>query len=197
MKLVSTARRMLRGEVNPRVAALEAARRVRVANERRRERAELTQLDQQPARLREEFARIRASDLLAHFRSRVKPRFLPGFHDLPRTAELQRTIFPPQTEQLITSARQIIDQHSWPLLGFCEKCFGEDEINWNADPLSGFHWPLDFHADINLIRDDGSDARVTWELNRLAHLITLGRAYALTSDETFSHEFLVPQVNRR
>ncbi|HEX3142860.1 MAG TPA: heparinase II/III family protein, partial [Pyrinomonadaceae bacterium] len=189
MKLVSTAKRMLRGEVNPRVAALEAARRVRVANERRRERAELAQLDQQPARLREEFARIRASDLLAHFRSRVKPRFLPGFHDLPRTAELQRTIFPRQTEQLITSARQIVDEHCWPLLGFGEKCFGEQEINWNIDPLSGFHWPLDFHADINLIRDDGSDARVTWELNRLAHLITLGRAYTITNDETFSHEF--------
>ena len=189
MKLVSTAKRMLRGEVSARVAALEAARRVRVANERRRERAELAQLDQQPARLREEFARIRASDLLAHFRSRVKPRFLPGFHDLPRTAELQRTIFPHQTEQLITSARQIIDEHCWPLLGFGEKCFGEDEINWNTDPLSGFHWPLDFHADINLIRNDGSDARVTWELNRLAHFITLGRACAVTNEERFSKEF--------
>src|SRR5207237_4470618 len=54
---------------------------------------------------------------------------------------------------------------------------------------SNFDWPLDYHADINLIRRDGSDARVVWELNRLAHLITLGRAYAITSDQKFSEEF--------
>ena len=180
---------MLRGEVSARVAALEAARRVRVANERRRERAELAQIDQRPARLREEFARIRASDLLTHFRSRVKPRFLPGFQDLARSAELQQTLFPQQTEQLLKSARRIVDDHCWPLLGFGEKCFGKDEIQWNIDPLSGFNWPLDYHADINLIRGDGSDARVTWELNRLGHLVTLGRAYAITNDERFSKEF--------
>jgi hypothetical protein len=180
---------MLRGEVSARVAALEAARRVRAANERRRERAELAALDQQPARLREEFARIRAADLLAHFRARVKPRFLPGFHELARTAELQQTLFPQQTEQLLKSARRMVDDHCWPLLGFSEKCFGKDQIQWNADPLSGVVWPLDYHADINLIRNDGSDARVTWELNRLAHFITLGRAYAMTNDEKFSKEF--------
>jgi hypothetical protein len=179
---------MLRGEVSARVAALEAARRVRVANERRRERAELPSLDQRPARLREEFARIRASDLLAHFRSRVKPKFLPGFQDAARSAQLQQIIFPHETTQLIEAAQQIVKEHCWPLLGFGEKCFGKDAIEWNRDPLSGFTWPLDYHADINLIRNDGSDARVTWELNRLAHFSTLGRAFAITNDETFSRE---------
>lgn len=180
---------MLRGEVSARVAALEAARRVRVAKERRRERAELAQLDQQPARLREEFARIRAADLLAHFRSRLKPAFLPGFQDLARSAELQTALFPHQTAKLLESAQRIVSDHCWPLLGFDEKCFGKDEVHWQIDPLSGFNWPLAYHADINLIRNDGSDARVTWELNRLAHFITLGRAYAITNDERFSKEF--------
>jgi len=180
---------MLRGEVSARVAALEAARRVRVANDRRRERAELAALDQQPARLREEFGRIRAADLLAHFRARVKPRFLPGFHDLARTGDLQQTLFPEQTEQLLKSARRIVDDHSWPLLGFGEKCFGKDAIEWNRDPLSGFNWPLDYHGDMSLVRNDGSDARVIWELNRLAHFITLGRAYVITNDERMSKEF--------
>jgi Heparinase II/III N-terminus/Heparinase II/III-like protein len=180
---------MLRGEVSARVAALEAARRVRTANERRRERAQLAALDQQPARLREEFARIRASDLLAHFRSRVKPKFLPGFQYVARTAELQQTLFPAQTAKLLASAQRIVDLHAWPLLGFGESSFGTNDVQWNRDPLSGFNWPLDYHADLNLIRNDGSDARVTWELNRLAHFITLGRAYSITNDERFSEEF--------
>jgi len=189
LKLFSKTKRVLRGEVSPRLAALEAARRIRTLNERRRERAQLAELDLQPARLREEFARIRASDLLAHFRSRVKPKFLPGFQDFTRSAELQRKLFPQPTAQLVDQARRIVKEHCWPLLGFGEKCFGKEAIEWNRDPLSGFIWPLDYHADINLIRKDGSDARVVWELNRLSHFITLGRAYAITNDDTFSKEF--------
>lgn len=189
MRLISTTRRVLRGEVTPRVAALEAARRLRTVNGRRRERAQLAELDRQPARLREEFARIRASDLLAHFRSRIKPKFLPGFQDFTRSGELQQKLFPQETAQLIEQARHIVKEHCWPLLGFGEKCFGKEAIEWNRDPLSGFIWPLDYHADINLIRKDSSDARVLWELNRLSHFITLGRAYAITNDDTFSREF--------
>jgi len=186
MKIISKTKRVLRGEVNARTAALEAMRRVSVRTARRKEQAQLAELNQQPARLREEFARVRASDLLAHFHSRPRPKFFPGFPDLATTARLQRQIFPDETARLIQQAARIVDDHCWPLLGFGDKCFGEAEIQWNRDPLSGFSWPLDYHADINLIRNDGSDARVVWELNRCAHFITLGRAYAMTNDDKIS-----------
>ncbi|MFN2576165.1 MAG: alginate lyase family protein [Pyrinomonadaceae bacterium] len=189
MKLISKAKRILRGEVSPRLAVREAARRVRSLNERRRERAALAELERQPARLREEFARVQAPDLLAHFRSRLQPRLLPGFQHAARSAELQQKLVPQATAQLIDQARRIVDEHSWPLLGFGEMGFGKEGIDWNRDPLSGFNWPLDYHADINLMRNDGSDARVVWELNRLSHFITLGRAYAITNDNIFSNEF--------
>lgn len=190
MKLLSKIRQALRGNVEPRFAALETARRVRVLRDQRHERSRLEELNRQPARLREEFARVRASDLLAHFRSRVRPKFFPGFSDSRRTAALQQQLSPAQTTDLINAARQIADEHCWPLLGFGDKSFGADEIEWNRDPLSGLEWPLDYHADIHLMRNDGSDARVVWELNRLSHLITLGRAYAFTNDETYTQEFL-------
>lgn len=61
---------------------------------------------------------------------------------------------------------------------------------WNRDPRSGYLWPLDYHRDIKLMRSDGSDIRVVWELNRLAHFITLGRAYKLTQDERFTTAFM-------
>ena len=189
MAIFSKAGKIFRGDVDARDAASEALRRVKLTRVRRRERASLVTLDQQPARLREEFARIRAGDLLAHFRTRTNPKFFPGFEDLKITAELQHQIFPQPTARLLSHARLIAQDHRWPLLGFGEQCFGADEINWNRDPLSGYQWPLDYHADINLLRNDGSDARVTWELNRLGHLITLGRAFALSGDEQFSREF--------
>jgi hypothetical protein len=189
MSIFSKIRRMLRGEVSAGTAALEAIRRVNSGLGQRRELRELAELNRQPARLSEEFAQMTAADLLAHFRSRQSPQFFPGFDNAARTTKLQRELLPGQTEELIAAAQQIATEHCWPLLGFGNKCFGAGEIDWNLDPLSGVDWPLAHHAEINLMRNDGSDARVLWELNRMSHLITLGRAYALTGDEKFSGEF--------
>ena len=183
--LTQKLRRVFRGEVDAATALKEASRRIAVKSSRRRERAHLVELDRQPAGLREEFARIRSADLLAHFLTRAKPQFFPGFQDLNATAQSQKHLSADETAILIHSAQRICHNHCWPLLGFGEKCFGREEIEWNRDPLSNLVWPLAYHADINLMRQDGSDARVLWELNRLSHLITLGRAYAVSrADQT-------------
>src|SRR5262249_45513991 len=104
-------------------------------------------------------------------------------------AKLQQDLFPEHTRQMLSDAERIVAEHCWSLLGFGEKCFGKDEIRWHRDPVSRFDWPLTYHADLNLFRDDGSDARVVWELNRCGHFLALGRAYAISGDERFSAEF--------
>lgn len=181
-------RSVLSGQISPRVAALEYVRRCKRGVSRRRERGALDELHSQPARLSTDYLNLTASDLLRHFRERRRPSFLPGFEAAAETAALQQKNFPVETVQLIESARLITERHRWPLLGAGEMDLG-DQINWNRDPLSGRAWPLDFHADIALWHDDGSDIRVLWELNRLGHLITLGRAYVVTQDELFADEF--------
>src|SRR2546423_4111838 len=99
-------KRMLRGEVSVRTAALETLRRIRAALDRRRERASLSLIDRQPARLREEFARLSAPDLLAHFRSRQSPEFFPGFSaGAEQVAALQQELFPDESKELITQAK--------------------------------------------------------------------------------------------
>ncbi|MFZ0750240.1 MAG: heparinase II/III family protein, partial [Pyrinomonadaceae bacterium] len=183
-------KRMLRGEVSAGTAVLEALRRVNAGLLRRREQRQLAQLNRQQARLSPEFTRLSRAQLLEHFRARSSPKFFPGFVDTTKTASVQKELFQHETDQLLVVAKRIADVHCWSLLGFGEKCFGSSEINWNRDPLSGVDWPLDYHADVNLFRGDGSDARVLWELNRLSHLITLGRAYAVSGDEHFAAEFL-------
>src|SRR5688572_4453397 len=51
-----------------------------------------------------------------------------------------------------------------------------DVTDWRRDPRSGYVWPLDYHRDLKLLRSDGSDVRVLWELNRLGYLLRLDDA---------------------
>ena len=186
MSIVRKIRRTLRGEVAPTAAARELLRRSRVRLDRRRERARLGKLQQRAARLHPAFASMTGAELLDHFRTRSQPAFLPGFSI--DVGPLQSKLFPEATKQLLSQAERIVNDRSWPLLGIGETNFGE-QVDWHRDPLSQFHWPLEYYADLNLLRDDGSDARVLWELNRLSHFLTLARAYVVNKEERFAAEF--------
>lgn len=183
-------RRALRGEVGARVAALEVVRRSRAALERRRERSSLEKLNAAGARLCAEFARLSQSALLEHFRSRSSPKFFPGFSiSFNKLSNAQRSFFPEETKQLIESAAGIAFEHRWSLMGYEEQCFGSPTIEWRRDPRSNREWPLTFHAETIYQHADRSDIRVVWELNRMAHLVTLARAFSLTEDERLAAEF--------
>ncbi len=184
MSIIRKVKRALRGEVEPKVVVLESIRRARVAQLARKERSQLDKINNELPKL---WLDKNPVSQLSHFQTRADVKFLPGFS--LKSSALQRDLFPSETEELLNNARRIVDSHAWALLGFGKKNFGE-EIQWRRDPLSGYDWPLDYHRDTQLIRNDGSDARVTWELNRLGHLLTLCRAYAVSGDETFTVECL-------
>ena len=173
MAVLNKIRRAVRGEVKLTTVALEALRRSRASLQQRKERAGLD--SDEPLSLAPAFARMSADELLAHFRGERAAKFIDGLIE-SETAD-------------IAAADRIVDSHSWPLLGFGEKCFGK-EIQWTRDPLSNYAWPLDYHRDIRLVRGDGSDVRVLWELNRLGHFLTLARAYSLTKNQRYSAEFV-------
>lgn len=186
--LIPRIRRALRGEVDALTLAREALRRSRAAIRRDRERAGLDMLDRTPARLAPAFRSLGGEALLEHFRHRTEPRFLPGFNPSESSTDYLYGRFGEETRRLIRDAAAVVDEHRWPLLGFGERRF-RDEIEWRRDPLSGYEWPLEFHADISFQRKDGSDVRVLWELNRLNQLLTLARGYSVTRDEDFAREF--------
>lgn len=172
MAVLKKLKRALRGDVKLTTVAREAIRRGRASLQERKERAEIDK--NEPLALADPYTRMNTEELLVHFRGRLEPKFF-GALVAPEPME-------------IVAADRIVNSRSWLLLGFGEKCFGSD-IQWRRDPLSDYVWPLDYHRDIRLIRTDGSDARVLWELNRLGHVITLARAYSITSDERYSAEF--------
>jgi len=56
-------------------------------------------------------------------------------------------------------------------------------LDWHRDWRSGLGWPADaWHRDLPLVRGDGSDVRVAWELSRFQHLIVLGQARRLAAE---------------
>jgi heparinase II/III-like protein len=188
MSVFRKLKRAARGEIKPTTAALETLRRTRVALSRSSDMRSLADIGSRPARLNESYSQLNGAELLTHFRQRSHPQFFAGFRERMVTSTFAAR-FGQATRDVIDRATRICDEHRWPLLGFGEIDFGR-EIEWRRDPVSGFVSPLTYHRDVQLVRDDGSDVRVLWELNRLAHLITLGQAYAVTRDEKFTNEFL-------
>ena len=189
MSITNRIRRALRGGVSARAALLEAGRRGVAAVRRGRERAALRSSAgggaYEPARLAPEYARMGGAELLEHFRARTSPRFFAGFED--SEDEGARAVDAPVSDELNEEARGVVS-HRWPLLGYGVLEFGA-EIDWLREPVSGARWGLEYHGDVALVRGDGSDVRVLWELNRLGQLLTLGRAYASTRDESLAEEF--------
>ena len=187
MGLNEKIRRALRGRVPLRAALLEAGRRGVVAVRRGGERAASLKGSRgggpTGARLAPRFARAGGAELLEHFRTRESPRMFKGFEEGGEAREQ----FSERRGGLEAEAREVVE-HRWPLLGYGARELGA-RVDWLREPASGVRWPLGFHGDVRLVRGDGSDVRVLWELNRLGHLVTLGRAYASGGGEGLAEEF--------
>ena len=157
MTVVNKLRRALRGEVNLLTAAREVLRRSHAAALNRRERAAVGH--ERGLELKREFSKINPAELLAHFR------------DEKRRGSAAELLGHFRNKTPITSfysARFASDSDSNPLVSDVHVV---DSSGWRRDPRSGYEWPLDYHRDIQLLRSDGSDIRIVWELNRLGHLL--------------------------
>src|ERR1700752_3745002 len=109
MAVLKKIKRAVRGEVKLTTVAREALRRTVASVNERKERAGA--FDNEPLALKSAFARMSENELLAHFRGPREAKFLDSFSFA--------------TDESISSADRIVDDHSWALLGFGERCFGE------------------------------------------------------------------------
>src|SRR5215475_3172182 len=138
-----------------------------------------------------------AADTLSHsLRAKSKP-FLPWLEHRKKIVEMMNRRFPGERDAIINTAEDAL-AGKFSLLGHTGLSFGappDTPIDWSLDPVSGkraalLHWsklhPLD--------PLDGGDPKVVWELNRHAHLVTLGQAYWLTGENRFAAAF-VDQVS--
>ena len=129
-----------------------------------------------------------AADVLSRFRDGSGPYILPGLADLGSTVAAIKQFFPEFAEQSRKEAEAIL-KHKIALFG---QVFNLGRgLDWHGDPKANVRWPLVHSSHVPLIVAQGADVRVVWELNRLHHLVTLGRAYLLSGDERYTEEFLV------
>jgi hypothetical protein len=189
MGISSKIRTIFRGDVRFVNLPQEALRRRKAVKKRKVERGNLGRINKSPARLTPEFGSLTPAELLVHFRERKTTFFgIGGADERDRIAKLQSELFPVETGQLIESATRIVRHSNWELAGFGPLEFNVENV-WRCDPLSGKDWSVEFHADIEINKQDGSDIRVLWELNRFGHAITLARAYVMTNDEAYAETF--------
>jgi hypothetical protein len=103
--------------------------------------------------------------------------------------QIIRQRIPQQAEAIVARAEKIC-AHRFDLLGYDDLDFG-DAINWHLDPVHGKTAPRkSFHRIKYLDFLEVGDSKVTWELNRHQHLVTLAKAYRLTGQTRFADEIL-------
>jgi hypothetical protein len=104
-------------------------------------------------------------------------------------AELLRKHLPDEAAEILREADEICG-HRFRLLGYENLAYGSD-IDWHLDPLHGKRAPLDPwfkipFLDFSLV----GDHKITWELNRHQHLVTLAKARLLSGDEKYVRELM-------
>ena len=77
--------------------------------------------------------------------------------------------------------------HRFDLLGSGPTDLGP-AIPWTRDYKTGTDWPLDHISRLELVRGDGSDIKVPWELSRGQHLPLLAAAHRLTGEQRYVDE---------
>jgi hypothetical protein len=118
-----------------------------------------------------------------------EPRFFFAPSAVPEMLQLLKARLPGYEASLVERAEKTC-QHRFDLLGYRDLGYGAD-IDWHTDRVHGKTAPRrPFYQVKYLDFDEVGDSKVTWELNRHQHFLTLAKAYRLTGNEKYSAELL-------
>ena len=111
--------------------------------------------------------------------------FIPA--EVPSLCALLKQVFPSQAEDIVFRAEKIC-RHRFDLLGYENLDYGV-EIDWQLDVVHGKRGPRKPWFKVKYLDfEEVGDSKITWELNRHQHFVTLAKAYLLTGDERFARE---------
>ncbi len=105
------------------------------------------------------------------------------------SADLLRAHLPAEALEILHQADDI-RRHHFRLLGYEDLDYGA-EIDWHLDRVHGKRAPLDPWFKIPFLEFAAvGDHKITWELNRHQHLVTLAKAWLLSKDEKYVRELI-------
>jgi hypothetical protein len=115
--------------------------------------------------------------------------FFFGAGDVNQRLELLRQRLPDQVKQILERAEKALN-HRFDLLGYTDLAYSSP-IDWQMDLVNAKRAPHKaFYRVRYLDFEEVGDSKVTWELNRHQHFVTLAKAYRLTDDKRYADEIL-------
>jgi len=163
--------------------------------------ARMSQMDWEEIRTRAGQEIGKRSDLLRHRLGRspagvrlidtpVRPgKFFFSASEIPERLDLLRKRLPEQATEILREGDAIC-AHRFRLLGYENLDYGP-EIDWHLDRVHGKRSPLEPWSEIPFLEFAAvGDHKVTWELNRHQHLVTLAKAWLLSNDEKYIRELV-------
>jgi Heparinase II/III-like protein/Heparinase II/III N-terminus len=155
------------------------------------DRAEIADRIRQQATARFDLVRHKAgADFAPHMLATVpgaQPRFFFSPEAVPELCTKLRDLSPETVRQIIERAKRICENR-FDLLGYDAVDYGS-EIDWHSDRVHGKRAPRKPWFQIKYLDfAEVGDSKVTWELNRHQHLVTLAKAYRLSGNEKFAAE---------
>jgi len=185
-----------------------------VASEWQKKLARLSRMDWKEVRVRTGQEFHKHCDLLIHRMGArngairlksdlaTRPRqFFFSSSEVPERVELLRKYLPDEAAEILRDADEICG-HRFRLLGYENLEFTLDlthksnsgqgkDIDWHLDPVHGKRAPLDPWFRIPFLDFAVvGDHKVTWELNRHQHLVTLAKARLLGGDKKYTRELI-------
>lgn len=122
--------------------------------------------------------------------SKSPGNFFFSTDQLPKRVALLREHLPHEAAEIVAEAKEIC-HHRFRLLGYRDLAYGA-EIDWHLDAVHGLRSPLTPWFKINFLDfSQVGDHKVTWELSRHQHLVTLAKAWLLTGEEAYTREIFV------
>ena len=119
--------------------------------------------------------------------SHASGRFFFGREQVPQILDYLRQRLPDVVEEIVERAEKIC-QHRFDLLGYEAVDYGT-RIDWHLDAVHGKRAPRRPWFRVRYLNfDHVGDAKVTWELSRHQHLVTVAKAYRLTGEARYARE---------
>lgn len=122
------------------------------------------------------------SDKSVFLNGAARPRFFFNSDRNPAAAYFKNN-YPQQYNTSIKRADEMMTLR-FKMLG--REIKYENTIDWNADPVTGYLFPLKYFRQVDIFSDDQErDIKYIWEVNRHQFFIDLGKAYFISGDEKY------------